>query len=69
MKEIIVQARSNDVHACLVNDKKCWESGKNISEAVGKLLRSHAKKLGIKVTVSDDPHTQHYLENPDIIRR
>jgi len=69
MKEIVVRARSTDIHACFANDHKCWESGSNISEAVGKLLRSHAKKLGIKVTVSDDAHTQHYLENPDIIKR
>jgi hypothetical protein len=50
MKKIIVKERSSDFYASIEgSDETQWGCGKSPVEAVGKLLYSHQKELGIKI--------------------
>lgn len=47
--KIIVTKRNDDYHACLSGHPEIWGCGKNESEAIGDLIRSHTQRLNIMV--------------------
>ncbi len=46
---ISIRKRSFDWMAYLNGDRRKWECAKSPEEAIGKLIQSHAKELGITV--------------------
>ncbi len=50
--EIVVSKRSHDWHACLKDRPEIWGCGKSIDEAIGSLIRAHAERFGISLTIS-----------------
>lgn len=55
MIEIVVTRRADDYHACIGNDERLWGCGKNIDEAVGSAIRSHAERAGLVIHVDEKP--------------
>ena len=55
---ITVERRADDFMAYLDGDKARWESGKTATEAIGKLVISHGRALGVSVAVLNQPHSE-----------
>ena len=53
--KIVVERRSNHYHAAFAQDRGRWADGETEDEAVGKLVRTHGKALGILVEVVGEP--------------
>ena len=53
--KLVVERRSNHNHAAFAQDRGQWADGKTEDEAVGKLVRTHGERLGIRVEVVGDP--------------
>lgn len=47
--EIVVTKRTYDYHACIRGHPEIWGCGRDESEAIGDVIRSHESEFGIKV--------------------
>lgn len=65
---ITVERRANDYIAFLDGDHAKWEAAPSAVEAIGKLVMSHARALGVSVAVLNQTRSETLpggLERPD----
>jgi hypothetical protein len=54
--EIVVTKRTDDYHACIRGHPEIWGCGRNESEAIGDVIRSHESEFDIKVQYGRKEH-------------
>ena len=59
--KIVVERQSNHFHAAFAQDRGRWSDGMTEDEAVGKLVRLHGEKVGIRVEVIGEPMEPHVV--------
>lgn len=52
----------DDIHAALNGDNGYWSCGSNSNEAIGDLIKTHGKRIGVSVKWNEnDPYTQRQI--------